>query len=331
MFYENYPCEVAVCKFSITIGVAGTYQTLIKIDKLPLGSAYEARTKAEKIHGLPLPPAALGNDDHYSVLQHIAKFASIDNKVALFCRPEDMETIKNGLNFLDGGCGSLSNNFIVADLSEVFHQMHKILYCAQPRGDLTYAATKLILDRDIYDSTVKGCEQHDVLDRNLTCSESIVKRLAYQFIDTFITTFGIEQEPGRHMPRCFVPKKQMDEKTDLESLISDLIIDETSDETSDSESVNLNDAFELSMHKTLNETNPFIQDIKEMTLNTTETGTRYNQSVRSRRNLETFGQDSDFDLDNHLDGEDDEDVNSTATFEHMKFERLLESVRQNLR
>lgn len=324
MFYEDYPCEVAVCKFSINNGITGTYQTLIKVDKLPLGSAYEAKTKAEKTHGLPLPPNALGNDNHFSVLQNIAEFSSIHNKVLLFCRPEDMETIKNGLDFLKGGCASLRNNFVFFDFLELFYQMHKIIFCGEPRGELTYAGTKLILDRDIFDSTVKGCNQHDDLDRNLTCSESIVKRLAYQFIDTFVETFAIEQQHGLHMPHRLLSKKPEAADFDLESLVTEMTIDETSDETCDSESVDLNKVVELSMYKALNKTNPFIQDLEEETLN----ATRANQSARIRRIFETFGQDSDFDLESHFD-EDNDDNNTTVDFENTKFEELLESVRQN--
>ncbi|XP_063700622.1 protein maelstrom homolog [Culicoides brevitarsis] len=317
MFFENFPCELAVSKFSIDRGVFGTYHTLIKVDKLPLGAAFEAKTQSEKVHGLPVPPSAIGNDDHYSILYDLRTFVGTGLKAMLFCRPEDIENVKNGLAYLDKDCESSSENFLIIDIVELFYQMHKLIFAGQPLGDVTYGAVKIILDRDPFDSFVKGCEEHDTLDRNVNCSVSITKRLAYQFIDTFAKTFGTVKQSGVHYPATlqnFKPTKEED--TDVESLMHEFHIG-TSDETSscyESEAT-----YESKMTKqNLNDTNPF------KTHDWSKFGARPKQTSQDR-----YEDESEFDCANTsfaTDLSDDED-NLNMSFQAAKFKKLLQEVR----
>lgn len=316
MFYENYPCEIAVCKFSIKGGILKSYQTLIKVDKLPLGSAFEAKKISESIHGLPIPPKAIGNDDHFGILHEIDEFVSDDKNVVLFCHPNHIEDVQKGLTFLDGGCAAVPCNFFFLDFVELFHQIHKIVFCGQSRGDISYAAAKMLIDKDLFDSAVQGCDKHRELDLSLICSESIVKRLAFQFVDTFAKAFDVEQQPGVHVPQNSSPLKQM--VTDLASQMTELNV-ETSDDKSAYESESVPEMAEMSMHKILNDTNPFNQAW------TNEK--KHNRHSESKPLLKNFGLDSDFDDESHYEVEE-EDIHN-ATFKVHTFKELLERVRHN--
>lgn len=302
MFYSNLPCEVGVAKFSIYDGIIDTFHSLIKIPKLPLGSAYEAKSIADKRHGLPLPPNALGEHDLYFVLKNIADFASSssNNSVILFCHPDEKETIQQGLDYLENDYGSMEYHFMILDFVELFFQAQKIILCGTPAAEISYAAANLILERDIFDSLVKGCEIHDEIDRNIFCSESIVKRQAFQFIDTFIHYFGIAQIPNRHIPNAF---KKEDPTETSESLLSfnNLTLDKTINETGDAEHESIAINF--------NSTNPFIN----INLNESDVNGPSNTAVSE------FGNDSDFDLESRA-----------GDTTHFRFNSILEHVRKTL-
>uniref|UniRef100_A0A336LNJ7 CSON015302 protein n=1 Tax=Culicoides sonorensis TaxID=179676 RepID=A0A336LNJ7_CULSO len=320
MFFKNIPCEIAVCNFSIKEGIKGYISDLIKIDKLPLGAAYEAKQHSEKHHGLQVPPDSIGEDDLGFIMIKLKDFTRTSlksgNKSVIFCHPSDMENVSKGLAYLQKTDNDDIGNFILYDFIELFFITNLIISeGAEPNEIPTYASANIHIDRDIFDSYVKGCDEHDEIDRNTKCSQSIVQRLAYQYIDFFSKYFNIEREPLKHIPDGWFVKEEIENQL---STVSDLTtsFNQTFDETISSfneENICIN----------LERTNPFYDDIislrKSKAINSTA-----NTSSANLHTLKYVCEDSDFELESQCTSDDE----SNISFHPKKFTRNLNIIRQ---
>lgn len=325
VFAGSIPCEVAIAKFCIRKGLMKTMHELISVDKLPIGTAYEARKNHDDIHGLPLPPNALGSNDILTVLHKMADFCNTGKEpTILFAREKETETFKEVIEWMYKAADIENNLFTVCEITELLYQIKRIMSDTDKSRErkVVYAEAQHMLMRDSYEYERLGCKPHQKIGKDVHCAQSIVQRIVYQITHYCTDHFAIQLIPGAHVPMEFVVDvKQPDEPSKAHTTLATTIdLSSTFGNLSFLQDLNETNITQKTKNTTCSHerTNPFWNYIEE------NYGYNYEQSFTS----EKIGDDTNHTLDETVgDGTTENEVESLKTSENTCGEARLGSVK----
>ena len=197
--------EISLLEYSIVDGIKRVYHSFVKTNIIPTGYRNICKENAERTHKIPMD-GSLSKKTYYEIYSEIINFLDANNHnnsfQGLFCRENDFDEIKFGLDFLRDQSieeeKELSNS--IQKLRPIEHKLFNLECLITVLGNLesTMGAHHL-LDNIIYDYTKEvNCYYHEKVDTYF-CSLGYLKRYSFLLSEGLCAEFNVELT-SNHLP-----------------------------------------------------------------------------------------------------------------------------------
>uniref|UniRef100_A0A182LT72 Maelstrom domain-containing protein n=1 Tax=Anopheles culicifacies TaxID=139723 RepID=A0A182LT72_9DIPT len=202
------PAELGVVEFNLECGVKEHLHILIKPEIIPLGFALDAQLHAEKTHGLPLPPNALGVGDYDEIATKLLAFLKVEQSFPpLFTDAKDISMVESILGDILGkqiagkrlGVSSVAELFFQLKQGAEYHMMSATLFPS-------VEAAQAIIDENEFSYVQNiSCEYHESCGKIMECALSKCIQWAYIISSNCCMEVNVDLIPGKHIPADWEP------------------------------------------------------------------------------------------------------------------------------
>jgi piRNA pathway germ-plasm component len=227
---EYIPAEVAVSKFTLDEGVVDVFHTLINPGKLPLGFPGAAKDHSDKVHSIPPPPYAKGEDDYTKILEAIVELFISGTKLPIFFTSDYDVAMAQSIIDRFRLEANVEMDFPVYSITELFFTLKK---ATAEIGNRVQTFPNIYVARSEFEKEVfdyhegMGCDFHsnEASGKFRNCSKTKVVGWCYTFADYCCPDLDIKLVPGCHLPKCAdtsvaVPMPELMEFSETKSYVS---------------------------------------------------------------------------------------------------------------
>ena len=204
-------------------GVFDDIQIRIDPGELPLGSAFQAKCKADKNHKLPCYPNCEGETNYMTILETMIKFLHPLDKLPIFFTEGNTRDNKIPLQetrkivskiFYESQEDDLINDLKIYPIEELLFTMQSVTVITKNRQNgtderqfLSIISASNSFSIDDYKYLTRGCEFHNNLVAAEFCCLSKVRCYAYNIVKWCANGNRYALKEGQHYPYNFTSTK----------------------------------------------------------------------------------------------------------------------------
>lgn len=226
-YYDCYPAELGLAKFSLRMGIIDTLQIKINPGKLPCGTASMADDKAKETHKYLLPGLCeesddtLGETSYILILLKIIDFLESEDELPIFFTEgsinnnyNELLSVQNSLIriFEKGGEYDIATGLKICSVVDLFYCLNQVAETNSPDYEesrlakfpsFVFAEEMFRRSEGLYRYSVPGCDYHEEIDNVQYCSLS--KVICYGFVISkfCVNTLKYPLIEEKHFPKGF--------------------------------------------------------------------------------------------------------------------------------